>query len=67
MIENSSNTKFNENLSDEGRFVTYGEANMTKLITVSRNFSNRSKNKWSQITTTPNVTMMYTGTTWYYH
>jgi hypothetical protein len=36
MIKNSSNTKFHENLSGEGQVVTYGEANMTKLIIVSR-------------------------------
>jgi len=40
---------------------------MTNLVIVSRNFANAPKNEWSQITTTPNNTMMYTGTTWYYH
>jgi len=67
MIENSSNIKFRENVSSEGRVVAYGEANMTKLLIVSRNFANTPKNKWSQTTTTPNATIMYTGTTWCYH
>jgi len=66
-IENSSNIKFHENLSSEGRVVAYGEANMTKLLIVSRNFANAPKNKWSQIATTPNATIVYTGTTWCYH
>jgi hypothetical protein len=47
MIENSSNIKFYENLSSEGRVVTCGEANMAKLIIVSRNFANKPKNEWS--------------------
>jgi len=58
---------FHKNPSSEGRVVTYGEANLTKLIFVTRNFAIALKNEWSQITTTPNATMIYTGKTWYYH
>jgi hypothetical protein len=43
-FENSSNIKFYENPSGGSRDVTWGRADMTKVIVAFRNFANVPKN-----------------------